>query len=100
MATTHSPKLSKTNGNAIVDGSDVYVVYWDPDLLHYHHEWLELIDFFSRERQEAQNSTADVFADGRAVHGQDQAAYNTVFMGSYTDTTPYPAAAGAKILVR
>ena len=89
--------FENANGNPVVHGSDVYLVYWDPTY-HYHNDWKELIDKFAENVNEAQNSTADVFAmDEQYTDKTNVPAYNRVtFRGSYTDTTPYPEPAGCE----
>ena len=61
---------------------------------HYHNDWKALIDKFGESVNRDENGLDDVFAvDEQYTDITDHPAYNRVhFRGSYTDTTPYPAA--------
>jgi len=86
--------FANESGNAILSATSVYAVFWDPtDVFHHHHEWLTKIDHFFQQMGAASGDTSTVF--GPLAQYRDransQAAYSTVFKGSYSDTTKYPA---------
>ena len=87
--------FANNSGNAIVDGSNVYAVYWDPEdvFFDHHHEWLLKVDSFMQQLGASSGSLGTIFAP--LVQYRDRpnapAAYSTVFKGSYTDSAKYPA---------
>jgi hypothetical protein len=88
--------FANNNGNAILDGTSVYAVYWDPTdvFFHDHHEWLVSLDGFFQQMGADSGDASTPF--GPLGQYRDRAnvaaAYKTVFKGSYTDSTPYPTA--------
>jgi hypothetical protein len=92
-----SPETFANNsGNAILNGTSVYSVYWDPTgvFFHHHHEWLTKVDTFFQQMGVGSGGLGTVFAALGQYRQRSNAAavYNTVFKGSYTDSTPYPTA--------
>jgi hypothetical protein len=87
-----SGSFSNENGNAVVDGANVYVVYWDPGAW-YHPEWVANIDGFMQDLGASSGGTGTIFAalSQYRDRANSPAAYKYVFKGSYSDTAPYPA---------
>ena len=87
-----SGSFSNENGNAVVDGANVYVVYWDPGAW-YHPEWVANIDGFMQDLGASSGGTGTIF--GALSQYRDRAnapaAYKYAYKGSYSDTAPYPA---------
>ncbi|HEY4813008.1 MAG TPA: PKD domain-containing protein [Solirubrobacteraceae bacterium] len=86
--------FANNNGNAIVDGSSVYTIYWDPtDVFNQHHEWLTNIDTFFHAMGENSGNTATIFGPLGEYRERSNAGavYSTVFKGAYTDSTSYPS---------
>lgn len=86
--------FANANGNAIVDGSSVYAIAWDPtDVFNQHHEWLTNIDTFFREMGENSGNGATIFgALGQYRERSNLGAVDsTVYKGTYTDSTAYPS---------
>ncbi len=88
--------FANNNGNAIVDGANVYAVYWDPGAVfhQHHHEWLTLLDTFFQQMGAGSGSLSTIFSDLGQYRDRAnaQARYNTAFKGSYSDSTKYPTA--------
>jgi hypothetical protein len=88
--------FANNSGNAIVDGAKVYAVYWDPSDVFFdnHHEWLVHLDGFFQQMGAGSGDIGTMFAPLGQYRDRAnaQAAYHTVFMGSYTDSTAYPIA--------
>jgi hypothetical protein len=87
--------FANNSGNAIVDGAKVYAVYWDPKDVFFdnHHEWLVHLDQFFQKMGADSGDIGTIFAPLGQYRDRAnaQAAYHTVFMGSYTDSTAYPS---------
>jgi len=95
----HSPSVSgpttgfsNEGGNAVVSGSEVFAVYWDPQVW-FHHEWVAKIDTFLHDLGAASGQDGTIFSALSQYHGRanESASYQSVFKGSYSDTAPYPA---------
>jgi hypothetical protein len=88
--------FANENGNAILGGTSVYAVYWDPNDVFFdeHHEWLVTLDNFFQQLGADSGDISTVF--GTLGQYRDranvQASYRTVFKGSYTDSVKYPTA--------
>jgi hypothetical protein len=98
-----------TKGNPTTNSVDTYLIYWenpldpqDPqDLRLYPGEWQALIDGFMSNLSGASETggndvfTVDAQYTGLTATGQTgHATGQTRFLGAYTDTNPYPVAAG------
>ena len=81
-------------GHAVVHGSNVYLIYWDPTN-HYHGDWQELVNRFLRGAGGQSNSLSSVFAvNGQYTDKSNAPAYNRLtYRGSATDVNPYPVGA-------
>ena len=92
VASTPTTGFSNENGNVVVSGSEVFVVYWDPEVW-FHHEWVTNVDTFLHDLGEASGQDGSIFsALGQyRDRANEQASYRTVFKGSYSDTAPFPA---------
>jgi len=87
--------FANTNGNAVLHGTNVYPVYWDPqNTFGEHHEWMTLIDTFFQRLGAASGRLDDIFSPlGQYRDRSNQGAtYSTDFKGAYTDFKAYPAA--------
>jgi hypothetical protein len=87
--------FANDKGNAVVDGSSVYAIYWDPNgIFHAHHEWLTKINTFFQAMGENSGELKNIFsALGQyRDRANEPAGYNIVYKGSYSDTTKYPTA--------
>lgn len=84
-------EFANVNGNAVLHGTHVHVIYWDPRNL-YHHEWLVKIDTFFQQMGVASGALDSVFADlGQYRDRSNVPALNSaVFKGAYSDTAKYP----------
>jgi hypothetical protein len=84
--------FSNQNGNTIVNGADVYAVYWDPGAW-FHHEWVTNVDQFLQRLGASSGEFGTIFAALGQYRDRSntQAGYHFVFKGAYSDTTPYPA---------
>ncbi|HEY5287380.1 MAG TPA: PKD domain-containing protein [Solirubrobacteraceae bacterium] len=84
-------KFENAQGNAIVNSSKVYAIYWDPTD-HYHGDWQGVIDTFLQKMGAASNSIGGVFAvDAQYTDkANEHALYKSTFEGAYTDTDAYP----------
>jgi hypothetical protein len=87
-----SGSFSNENGNPVVDGANVYVVYWDPGAW-FHHEWVTKIDQFAQQLGAGSGESGSIFSALSQYRDRTnaQAKYNFVFKGAYSDTAPYPA---------
>jgi hypothetical protein len=85
-------KFENAQGNAIVNTSKIYAIYWDPTD-HYHGDWQGVIDTFLQKMGGASNDLGGVFAvDAQYTDKANQhALYQAAFQGAYTDTDAYPA---------
>lgn len=83
--------LSNKNGNAVVDGASVYLVYWDPGAW-FHPEWVRNVDTFMQQLGQSSGEFGTIFAALGQYRDRANApaAYNFVSKGSYSDTAPYP----------
>jgi hypothetical protein len=90
---TPSGTFSNTNGNPVVNGASVYLVYWDPGAW-FHHEWVTKIDQFAQQLGAGSGESGTIFSALSQYRDRTnaQAKYNFVFKGAYSDTAPYPAA--------
>jgi hypothetical protein len=88
---TEPEHFANGSGAPVLPSSKTYAIYWDPTN-HYHGDWQGLIDTFFNNMGAASGSFASVFAvDGQYTDAANQhAAYQSTFMGAYTDTDPYP----------
>ncbi|HEY3969932.1 MAG TPA: PKD domain-containing protein [Solirubrobacteraceae bacterium] len=84
-------KFENAQGNAIVNSSKIYAIYWDPTD-HYHGDWQGVIDTFLQKMGAASNSLAGVFSvDAQYTDkANEHALYKSAFQGAYTDTNAYP----------
>lgn len=89
--------FANPQGHAVVHGSNIYVVYWDP-ADRYHGDWQELIDGFMHHMAASGSPLNNVFAvNAQYSDASNQPAYNRfTFRGAYTDTNPYPTPEGCK----
>lgn len=84
--------FANASGNAVLHGTNLYAIYWDPKNI-FHHEWLVQIDSFL---QRLGASSGDLGVNLAAL-GQYRdrsnagAVYSAVFKASYSDTAKYPA---------
>jgi hypothetical protein len=89
------PGFANENGNAVLHGTNVYPVYWDPeDTFFDHHEWMTLVNTFFQRVGAASGSPENIFgALGQYRDRSNQGAqYHTVLKGPYTDFKAYPTA--------
>jgi hypothetical protein len=99
-ATTSGPvgaepeQFSNESGNAVLHGTSVYPIYWDPLGETFHHEWLVKLDTFFQQMGAGSGSLDNIFASiGQYRDRTNQPAlYQTVYKGSYHDTVKYPTA--------
>lgn len=79
------------SGAPVLPSSKAYAIYWDPTD-HYHGDWQNVVDTFFHNMGAASGSLASVFAiDAQYTDAANQhAAYESTFMGAYTDTDRYP----------
>ncbi len=89
--------FANPSGGPVLPSDKTYAIYWDPTY-HYHNDWEEVIDQFFHNMGAASGSLASVFAvDSQYTDAADQhAAYESTFMGAYTDTDPYPTTGECK----
>ncbi|MGA9875477.1 MAG: PKD domain-containing protein [Solirubrobacteraceae bacterium] len=82
------------HGHAVVQSSNVYVIYWDPTKYDYHGDWQHDIDGFLSNVGTQSGSLSNVFAvDSQYVDKSNhRAGYSVTFRGAYTDTDAYPTA--------
>ena len=85
--------FSNPEGHPVVHGSQVFVVYWDPQD-YYHGDWQNVIDGFMHDMGVESGSLANVFAlEAQYTDTSNSPAFNrATFRGAYTDTHPYPEA--------
>jgi hypothetical protein len=85
--------FANNNGNAVVDGASVYLVFWDPGAW-YHPEWVTKLDDFAQHLGAASGEDSSIFAALSQYRDRSNtpAEFKFAFKGSYTDTAPYPAA--------
>jgi hypothetical protein len=83
--------FSNPEGHPVVHGSQVFVVYWDPQD-YYHGDWQHLIDGFVRDMGVESGSLENVFAlEAQYTDTSNTPAFNrATFRGAYTDTHAYP----------
>jgi hypothetical protein len=88
-----SGSFSNENGNPVVNGANVYLVYWDPGAW-FHHEWVTKIDQFAQQLGAGSGETGTIFSALSQYRDRTnaQAKYSFVFKGAYSDTAPYPSA--------
>jgi hypothetical protein len=87
-----SAGFGNPNGNPVLHGSDLYVIYWDPDD-YYFSEWQSLIDTFLQgvgAESGTRNGVFSVLADYTDKSNQT-AGYKTTLKYMYVDDAPYPA---------
>lgn len=86
-----SAGFSNEEGNAVVHGASLYVVYWDPGAW-FHHEWVANIDGFLQELGASSGSHNTIFAALGQYRDRTNvgAGYDFVFKGAYSDTAAYP----------
>jgi len=95
IANNSGATFDNENGNAVLHGTNVYPVYWDPgDTFFEHHEWQTIVSTFVQRVGAASGSPENIFGAldqyrDRSNHG---AEYHTVLKGPYTDFKAYPAA--------
>ena len=82
-------------GNAVLHGTNVYAVYWDP-ANSFHHEWLTKIDNFFQQLGAGSGSLDTIFSELGQYRDRSNlgALYQTVFKGAYSDTAKFPTPAG------
>jgi hypothetical protein len=90
---TEPEHFANPSGHPVLPSNKTYAIYWDPTD-HYHGDWQGLIDTFFHNTGAASESLASVFAvDTQYTDAEHRhAAYESTFMGAYTDTDPYPTA--------
>jgi PKD repeat protein len=77
----------------VLNSSDVYVIYWDPNH-SYRGDWERLIDGFFQGVGEESGALGNVFGlDGQYRDAQGIAANQLTFRGSYKDEDLYPTTA-------
>jgi hypothetical protein len=79
------------NGNAVLQGSNEYAIYWEPEH-QFHHEWITHIDQFFHELGEAGLGTPFASIAQYRDRSNAIAPFRATFEGSYSDFTKYPAA--------
>jgi hypothetical protein len=88
-------KFKNQTGTAVLHGTSVYSIYWDPEtVFHTHAEWLIKIDHFMQQMGAASGSLDTIFSNLAQYRDRSNAsAVNSiVFKGSYHDFVAYPAA--------
>jgi hypothetical protein len=87
-------EFANPGGEPVLPATHLYAIYWDPKGTLYNGDWQEVINEFFTNMGSASGSLASVFAvDAQYTDRENQhAAYNSTFMGAYTDTDRYPAA--------
>jgi hypothetical protein len=85
--------FANESGNAVVHGTSVYPVYWDPSH-QFHHEWLTDVNTFFQRLGSSSGSLGTIFASLAQYRDRTNtgAIYQTAYKGSYSDTAKYPAA--------
>jgi hypothetical protein len=85
-------RFENAQGNAIVNSSKTYAIYWDPTN-HYHGDWQHVINVFLQKMGAGSNDLDNVFAvDGQYTDKANQhALYESTFHGAYMDTDSYPS---------
>ncbi len=88
-------QFGNNSGNAVLHGTKVYGIYWDPNNTM-HHEWTIKIDQFLHRLGASSGSLENIYADLGQYRDRSNtgASYQTVFMGAYHDTSHFPAVAG------
>jgi PKD domain/Phosphate-induced protein 1 conserved region len=82
------------NGNAVLHGTTIYPIYWDPeDIFHLHHEWMTDINRFLQHLGAGSGGLETIFSTLGQYRDRTNtgAIYSTVFKGAYSDFAPYPA---------
>ncbi len=84
--------FANPEGRAVVQSSNVYVIYWDPTKYDYHGDWQHVIDNFLNNVGAESGALSNVFAlDSQYVDKTDhRAGYSITYRGSYADTDAYP----------
>jgi hypothetical protein len=84
--------FANPEGNPVLHGSNVYVIYWDPGDI-YHGDWQSHIDGFMQEVGTESGSLANVFGVDTQYTDKTNvpATYRVTFRGAEHDTAPYPA---------
>jgi PKD domain len=82
------------SGNAVVHGSNVFPIYWDPAGHAFHHEWVTNVDGFVQDMGNSSGKLDTIFSTLTQYRDRSNAGavYRTVYRGSYTDTEKFPAA--------
>jgi hypothetical protein len=90
---TGAGTFENANGNAVVHGSTIYPIYWDPeDIFHLHHEWMTNINRFLQQLGAGSGEFGTIFAALGQYRDRSNtgAVYSTVYKGAYSDFVPYP----------
>lgn len=84
--------FANPEGNPVLHGSNVYVIYWDPGDI-YHGDWQQHINTFMQEVGTQSGSLDNVFGvDTQYTDKSDvPATYRVTFRGAEHDTSAYPA---------
>jgi hypothetical protein len=83
-------KFANPKGEPVLPATRLYAIYWDPTD-NYHGDWQQLIDGFFEHMGGASGSDAVFSVDTQYTDKENQrAAYDSTFMGAYTDTDRYP----------
>lgn len=85
--------FANESGNAVVHGSSVYAVYWDPNN-KFHHEWETNTNYFLQQLGEASGGLGTIFSSLAQYRDRTNrpATNSIVFKGAYHDFAPYPSA--------
>ncbi len=80
-------------GNVVLHGTNDYAIYWAPEN-DYHHEWITKINRFFQAMGASSGYLGTIFAATAQYRDRSNAPanYKTVFKGSYSDYSKYPAA--------
>jgi hypothetical protein len=95
LSGTPTGEFQNVGGHAVVHGSEVFVVYWDPGDVN-NEAWQRIIDKFNQSVGAESGSLSTIFTL-LEQYGDNSGAiprYHVVFRGAYTDTNKYPAVAG------
>jgi hypothetical protein len=81
------------SGNAVVHGSNVFAIYWDPHN-QYHHEWLMKTDQFLQDMGSSSGKLDTIFSALTQYRDRSNtgATYSAVFRGAYSNTEKFPTA--------
>ncbi len=80
-------------GNAVLHGTSIYLVYWDPEV-RFHPEWVTKINRFAQDMGATSGGLSTIFSANGQYRDRTNtgAAFQTVFKGNYSDTIKYPPA--------